>query len=42
MYEIIYNGDVIATAENTYEACELVKEYRVSFKSGNVWYRRCK
>lgn len=34
MYEIIYNG------ENTYDAVDLVKEYRIAFKSGNVWYRR--
>lgn len=40
MYEIIYNSEVIDTAKDTYEACELVKEYRIAFKSGNVWYRR--
>lgn len=40
MYEIIYNGEVIDTAKDTHEACELVKEYRIAFKSGNVWYRR--
>lgn len=40
MYEIIYNGEVIDTAKDTYEACELVKEYRIAFKSGNIWYRR--
>lgn len=40
MYEIIYNGEVIYSAENTYDAVELVKEYRTAFKSGNVWYRR--
>lgn len=40
MYEIIYNNEIIDTAENTYDAVELVKEYRVAFKSGNVWYRR--
>lgn len=28
MYEIIY------------DAVEVVKNYRVAFKSGNVWYRR--
>lgn len=28
------------TTEALYEACELVKEYRIAFKSGNVWYRR--
>lgn len=28
MYVIIYN------------ACELVKEYRMAFKSNNVWYKR--
>lgn len=40
MYEIIYNNEIIDTAENTYDAVELVKEYRVALKSGNVWYRR--
>lgn len=40
MYEIIYNGEVIDTAKDTYEACELVKEYRIAFKSDNIWYRR--
>lgn len=40
MYEIIYNGEVIDSAENTYGAVDLVKEYRIAFKSGNVWYRR--
>lgn len=40
MYEIIYNNDCIDTAENTYDAVKLVKEYRVAFKSNNVWYRR--
>ena len=40
MYEIIYNNEVIDTATDTYEACELVKEYRIAFKSNNVWYRR--
>ena len=40
MYEIIYNGEVIDTAENTYDAVELVKEYRMAFKSNNVWYKR--
>ena len=37
MYEIIYNGEVIDTAK---DPCELVKEYRIAFKSGNIWYRR--
>lgn len=40
MYEIIYNNEVIDTAKDTYEACELVKEYRTAFESGNIWYRR--
>lgn len=40
MYEIIYNNEVIDTAKDTYEAVDLVKQYRVAFKSGNVWYRR--
>ena len=40
MYEIIYNGEVIDTAENTYDAVELVKEYRIAFKSNNVCYKR--
>lgn len=39
-YEIIYNNEVIDTAKDTYEACKLVKEYRIAFKSGNIWYRR--
>lgn len=33
MYEIIYNNEVIDTAKDIYEACELVKEYRMAFKS---------
>lgn len=40
IYEIIYNNEVIDTATDTYEACKLVKEYRIAFKSNNVWYRR--
>lgn len=40
MFEIIYNGEVIDSAENTYDACDLVREYRMAFKSNNVWYRR--
>lgn len=40
MYEIIYNGEVIDTATDDYKACDLVKEYRMAFKSNNVWYRR--
>lgn len=40
MYEIIYNNECIDTAENTYDTVKLVKEYRVTFKSNNVWYRR--
>ena len=40
MYEIIYNNEVVDTAKDTYEAVELVKRYRIAFKSGNVWYRR--
>ena len=39
-YEIIYNSEVIDTAETTKEACQLVKEYRAAFKSLNVWYKR--
>lgn len=39
-YEIIYNNEVIDLAETTKEACQLVKEYRVAFKSLNVWYKR--
>lgn len=27
-------------AVNTYDAVVLVKEYRMAFKSGNVWYKR--
>lgn len=38
MYEIIYNGEVIDCTNTTYEACELVKEYRMEFKSNNVYY----
>ena len=38
MYEIIYNGEVIDYAATTYDAVELVKEYRMAFKSGNIWY----
>ncbi len=40
MYYIIYNNEVVDTAVNTYDAVYLVKEYRIAFKSGNVWYRR--
>ena len=40
IYEIIYSNEVIDTATDTYEACELVKEYRIALKSNNVWYRR--
>lgn len=40
MYEIIYNGEVIDTCDNTYDACDMVREYRMAFKSNNVWYRR--
>lgn len=40
MYVIIYNGEIIDSAENTYDDCELVKEYRMAFKSNNVWYKR--
>lgn len=40
MYEIIYNGEIIDHAANTYDAVELVKDYRMAFKSQNVWYRR--
>ena len=39
-YEIIYNNEVIDTAETTHEACDLVKEYRAAFKSLNVQYKR--
>lgn len=39
MYVIIYDGQIIDTANNTYEAVKLVKEYRAAFKSGNVWYK---
>lgn len=38
-YVIIYEGEIIDYAENTEDACELVKEYRMAFKSGNIWYR---
>lgn len=38
-YEITYNGEVIDYADDDYTACELVKEYRMAFKSGNIWYR---
>lgn len=38
-YEIIYNGEVIDYAATTYDAIDLVKEYRMAFKSGNIWYR---
>lgn len=41
MYEIIYNKEIVDTAKDTYEACDLVKEYRMAFKSNNVYYRRC-
>lgn len=41
MFEIIYNKEVIDTAKNTYDACDLVKEYRMALKSNNVYYRRC-
>lgn len=40
MYVITYNGEVIDSAETTKLACELVKEYRIAFKSNNVWYKR--
>lgn len=40
MYVIIYNGEIIDEAVNTYDAVELVKEYRMAFKSNNVWYKR--
>lgn len=40
MYEIIYNGEIIDEVANTYDAVELVKEYRMAFKSNNVWYKR--
>lgn len=39
-YVIIYNGKIIDEAANTYDAVELVKEYRMAFKSNNVWYKR--
>lgn len=39
-YIIIYNGEIIDEAANTYDAVELVKEYRMAFKSNNVWYKR--
>lgn len=39
---IIYNGEAIDTAKDTYEAVDLVKQYRIAFRSGNVWYRRGK
>lgn len=39
MYVIIYDGQIIDTADSTYEAVELVKVYRAAFKSGNVWYK---
>lgn len=39
-YVIIYKGEIIDYAENTEDACELVKEYRMAFKSGNIWYKR--
>lgn len=42
MYEISYNGEVIDCCDNTYDACELVKEYRMAFKSNNVYYRSVK
>ena len=40
MYNIIYNNEIIDTANNTYEAVRLVKGYRMAFKSYNVWYKR--
>lgn len=40
MYEIIHNDKVIDKAKDTYTACDLVKQYRIELKSGNVWYRR--
>ena len=40
MYEIIFNNEVIDVADNTYDACDMVREYRMAFKSNNVWYRR--
>lgn len=40
MYEIIYNDEVIDIAWDTHTACDMVKEYRMAFKSQNVWYRR--
>lgn len=40
MYVITYNGESIYYAETTEQACELVKEYRIAFKSNNVWYKR--
>lgn len=40
MYEIIYNGEVIDYAVTTEDAVTMVKEYRMAFKSNNVWYKR--
>ena len=42
MYEIIYNGEVIDIAYDTKVACDMVKDYRMAFKSNNVWYREAK
>ena len=39
-YVIVYDGEIIDYAENTKDACQLVKEYRMAFKSGNIWYKR--
>lgn len=33
-YVIVYDGEIIDYAENTKDACQLVKEYRMAFKSG--------
>lgn len=39
MYVIIYDDQIIDTAKGMYEAVELVKEYKIAFKSDNVWYK---
>ena len=39
---LVRGGEIIDYAADTHDACDLVKEYRMAFKSGNVWYRRGK
>lgn len=40
MYNIIYKGEIIDTAKDTYEAVELVKNYRAAFKTYAIYYEK--